>query len=310
MYAVLTPLAIRLYWLIAIALLLLLGTLFFPLWRKDRTAQFWLVGTILATIPLCAVFPGGRSLVLPSFGAMGFLAQLAKNAFERNDSATINTRRRFWIQATLLFVIAIRVVIGSATLVGNHRTFVFLQKGIDLLTNVEVVDPKPAHKTLVFVNPPSPVFVGYVISIRMIRHDPLPAHVRVLAPGLGTVAIHRTDKKTLVVRPDGGYMRPPSWHTEDLFSARAYIDPVNALRRFERLLLSHTSPFTLGEEIGLPDVTIRITELTEDARPAEVEFVFNVPLEDSSLIWLQWNMKEWKYEEFIPPEIGETIRIK
>ncbi len=309
-YAVLTPLAVRIYWYISVALLLLLGTLFSPFWRENRTAQFWLVGTILATIPLCAPFPGGRSLILPSFGAMGLLAQLAKNAAERDDPVKINISRRFWIQATLLFVIAIRIVIGSATLVGNHRTFAFLQKGIDLVADVDINDSELSQKTLIFMNPPSPVFAGYVIPIRTIRNDPVPAHVRVLSSGLDPVEIHRADKRTLVVRPRGGYMRQPNWQTEDLLSTRAYIDPVNALRRFERLLLTHTSPFTLGEEIKLTDVTIRITELTDDARPAEATFVFDVALEDPSLKWLQWNMKEWKYEEFIPPEIGETVQIK
>ena len=51
--------------------------------------------------------------------------------------------------------------------------------------------------------------------------------------------------------------------------------------------------------------TVEVIDVTEDGRPAEVSFQFNVDLEDPSLMWLQWN--DGVYVPFELPEVGETV---
>ncbi len=63
----------------------------------------------------------------------------------------------------------------------------------------------------------------------------------------------------------------------------------------------------LHETIDLTAVTIEITELTDDGRPAEATFRFRVPLEDPSLRWLF--VKDFRYVPFIVPCIGETVEV-
>ena len=53
-----------------------------------------------------------------------------------------------------------------------------------------------------------------------------------------------------------------------------------------------------GEQVALADATFTVTELTADARPAEVEVRFVEPLESPKLHWLQWGRQE--YVPFTP----------
>jgi hypothetical protein len=63
-----------------------------------------------------------------------------------------------------------------------------------------------------------------------------------------------------------------------------------------------------GQTVLLPDLEIKVLELTPDNRPATVSFKFKVPLEDSSLIWFQWDGEH--YQPFTPPLIGQTVRLE
>ena len=50
-------------------------------------------------------------------------------------------------------------------------------------------------------------------------------------------------------------------------------------------------------------MTIRVTELTLDRRPAEIVVHFSTKLEDPSILWLCWNRV--RYNPCKPPEIGK-----
>jgi hypothetical protein len=55
-------------------------------------------------------------------------------------------------------------------------------------------------------------------------------------------------------------------------------------------------------------MTVEVTALTDDNRPAEAAFRFSVPLEDASLHWLCYRGKA--FEPFTPPAVGETVEIR
>jgi hypothetical protein len=55
-------------------------------------------------------------------------------------------------------------------------------------------------------------------------------------------------------------------------------------------------------------MTVTITELTADGRPAEATFRFDVPLESPSLVWLCFRGN--RFERFTPPAVGQDVEIK
>ena len=63
----------------------------------------------------------------------------------------------------------------------------------------------------------------------------------------------------------------------------------------------------LHETIDLTAVTIEITALTADGRPAEATFRFRIPLEDPSFRRLF--VKDFRYLPFSVQGIGETVEV-
>ena len=62
-----------------------------------------------------------------------------------------------------------------------------------------------------------------------------------------------------------------------------------------------------GQRVELTGMMAEVVELTDDGRPAEVVFRFDVPLEDRSLLWLCF--RAGHFEPWTPTEIGQSISI-
>ena len=58
----------------------------------------------------------------------------------------------------------------------------------------------------------------------------------------------------------------------------------------------------------LSGMTVEITDLTADGRPAEAVFRFDQPLESPSLHWLCFRGNS--FEPFMPPPIGQETTIE
>jgi hypothetical protein len=140
-----------------------------------------------------------------------------------------------------------------------------------------------SRQTLVVVNAPDVTMSFYVIARKASRLETLPAYVRFLSMTDGELEIERENERTLTIRwPDGLHTRP--------------IDRFFRGKRF---------PYALGDSFRLTGFVARVTALTEDGRPAEARFEFDVPLEDPSLRWFSWKGKG--YTPFVPPSVGEQI---
>ena len=100
------------------------------------------------------------------------------------------------------------------------------------------------------------------------------------------MTISRLDERTLAIRP-----------------ARGYLDHV-----MDRLFRTERRALVLGEQVKLSGMTVEITDLTPDGRPAEAVFRFDEPLDSPSLRWLCFRGNS--FETFVPPPVGQEITIK
>lgn len=309
-YMVLTPFAIRVYWWFAVLMLALLGLLFYPFLKENRIARFWLTGTILAAVPLCAPFPGGRSLALASVGACGFLAQIVHLGIRGIMSAGWGSIRRNVAVITAAVLASIRLTTGTISLPHSGKAFDLMQQGIDMVSRIPVADADLIGRDVIFINPPCSLAITYAIPIRLIARRPVPERLRVLAPGLDPIELRRLDDRTLAVCPKYGYLSPPNWRTGSWNDPRGYVDPVSAFKVAERLLYDPEQLFLPGQTFKLTHVTIRIAQVTLDHRPLVADFTFDKPLEDPSYIFLRWNQSTWSYNPMPLPAIGERIVIE
>jgi hypothetical protein len=148
-----------------------------------------------------------------------------------------------------------------------------------------------------------------VPSLRASRGQPMPAHTRILAPGYYSVELTRIDERTVSVRPEYGYLVQPGaivWGDRDPFPLA---HPAYGYQHGDGFFRSDAFPMALGERVELTGMSAEVAAVADDGRPAEARVVFDVPLEDSSLVWLQWDWEQNAYKAFALPAVGETIHI-
>lgn len=262
------------------ALLFLSWLLFLlrPLMRRHRLLSFWLVGTVLATVPVCGVHPEDRMLTATSLGAAQLLAALLLSLLDA--SHPVRTRAALITGGVL---VAIHCVFAPMTLPLRSFDIYAMERMMTHSDKSIPGGPEAAEQTVVLVNPPVDVFAIYFPVYREKRHLPLPKHFRWLATGECDLSIERVDQHSLKLRPSLGYL---STATQLMF------------RRADRT-------FQAGQMLQLEGVEYIVSALTADGRPAELLVRFQEPLESASLRWLQWGKHD--YVPFTPPPVGKSI---
>lgn len=284
----LLPPEARFLWLFALVFVALVALLMVPLLRRDRTARFWALGMVLALLPICGTDPMDRLLFFVGLGAMGLLAQFFRHLAKSPKRPLLVWAWRGPALVLAAFFVLVHLVLAPLLL----PVRAFFQPMLIELSHAQVARDAPldsaiAEQDLVFVNPPSALFPMYLAFDRSMSNQPAPAHVRSLASGSVPLAVTRIDERTLQIRPEGGFITGPIEH--------AY--------------RSADEPMALGHKVELTGLTIEVTALTDDGRPAEVTFRFAVPLEDESLRWLEYDDEEG-YVPYRPPAVGETEQMQ
>jgi hypothetical protein len=249
--------------------------------RERRMARFWACGMLLSIIPVCATFPSNRLLLFVGLGGMGLLAMFLQAVFDRTAP-----RRSRWVRWPAYALVGIHLVIAP---VGLALTAAFPTGPKALNDRLYVrtpLDESVANQDVIVVNAPSTAHAMYMPVMRALDGKPVPRRMRVLAPAVPSVEVRRLDDRTLAIRPADGYIG---------FA-------------FDKLFRDERHPLNLGEQIQIAGMQVHITDLMEDGRPAEAQFRFDEPLEDSSFRWLQY--KNGEFVPFTPPAVGKRIVLK
>jgi len=281
------PRALLVLWSAAILFLLVVLIVLVPLMRRERTARFWAAGMILSVFPICAVFPCDRLLIFVGIGAMPLVAQLLAMVLSNTPFRLTGLLRRLPALAVALLLLLFHLIVAPLLLPlyagGPLMSDAFLNR----LEIKGPLDSAVTRQDLVVVNPPTAFFALASVLEWAAEEQPMPRHVRLLTSSLlGTVKVHRAGEKTLVVRPQYGYM---PWV-------------------LDRLFRNEKHPFVVGDTVELTGMTVEVTELIADGRPAEAVFTFSVPLEDRSLRWLGY--KDGRFVPFTPPPVGGTVILE
>lgn len=170
-------------WALCIGLLWAL----WPLLKQSRQARFWALGSLGATLPLCAAFPMDRLLLFPGVGAAALLA--------------------LWVQQGGR---GARLMLGL-TLLGA-LLFPLKVWGTNPLMRAATQAPLPPtqdpEQPLVFVN--GSVFgTFYQLLAPLAQGEPAPETVATLAPVWTSLVVHRPQQQVLEIHADGGWFELP-----------------------------------------------------------------------------------------------------
>ncbi len=262
----------------ALGMLALLAWLFWPLLRRDARARFFLIGALLAAVPACAVYVEDRVLTASSLGGAGLVAMYL-SSLTQDELA-----RPRWLAASAgLSLLAIHLVIAPLLLPPRILAIESMER---LLASESVPNgPAMRDKTVVLLNPPIDVFATYLPPSWLTRGSSLPRSFRWFASGETALHVERLDAYTLKFTPEQGFLETSS---QRMF------------RRAER-------PMTIGQRVVLSDVSVEVSALTADGRPAAATVRFKEPLDSDNFVWLLWDVKA--YRRVTLPAPGQSMDI-
>jgi hypothetical protein len=268
---------------LALAFCGILGLALWPLVKRSRPARFWAAGMLLSALPACAAFPMDRLMMFAGIGAYALLAQLLAAAFRGGEGRPAGRLRYAAFAALGGVLFGIHAVL-SPLVMPLRAAWPMGSRVLDEQLHVRTpMGESLTRQDLVLVNPPSMIHAAYVPMLREANGQPVPRHVRTLAPGIHRLTLHRPDPHTLTIRPDDGFLT----------------GPLDSLLRDER------NPMQVGQQVRLTGLTVTILSRTPDRRPSEVSFRFARPLEDRAYRWLHW--EDGQFVPLPPPPVGATV---
>jgi hypothetical protein len=244
-----------------------------PLLTGSRTGRMFGLGTLFAVVPVCATFPADRLLFFVGLGGMAIVAMLV-------------TTQVAWFRRPFIWgLVLIHVVLAPPLLFIRSETMGNVKKPLVRAAATLPRGKEVADKTVILVNAPSDPFGAYMLpELAADGVQGLP-RLRWLSAGTTPVQITRENPRTLLVSSEAGFME----HTS------------------EQMMRSLEWPLPPGATIELTGMTIEIVRSTPDGRPALVRVRFEKPLEDPSLIWMQWGSTG--YVPFTLPPIGGVANL-
>jgi len=285
-YVILRGAEALILWLRSLGMIVLVVLLLTPLLRRSATARFWAGGMMISLIPVCATAPSNRLLFFVGLGATALLAQFLGGLADRADWLPCARPWRWFSWGMAALFLIIHVVLAPIAL--PITTFIPSLLGEPARAAALSLpdDDAFADQVLVIVSCPDHLmFVTYMSPERMLEGLPIPRHVRALSATPVPIMLTRLDESSLRIRYEDG----------------PFIGPLGTLWR------GPDRPMHAGQVVELEGMTAEVMEITEVGEPREVLFRFGVPLEDTSLRWVQW--EGGVYVPFEPPAVGETVRL-
>ncbi|MBI2388542.1 MAG: hypothetical protein HYV09_02900 [Deltaproteobacteria bacterium] len=253
-----------------------------PLFRRDATTRFFVIGAALSALPACATFPSSRLLLLPSFGLLGAVAQLFAAWRDRAEWLPARQPRRaltigmaayegfgHLVLSPIVFILALNQMVLFEGVVERHA------RGLP-------DDPRLSSQRLLIVNAPDAAFASYITILREDRGQVVPAKLLVMGVGVRPLELVRLDDRTVTLASAAGLVGDST----------------------DRLTRGY-EPFIVGEVVKLSDLTVEIIEVNADGVPTVVCFSFARPLENEAFRWMQW--KDQTLAPFTPPKVGERV---
>lgn len=286
--------------------LAIIGLVLAPLVKRDPVARFWMVGMVLSLPPACAAYPSGRLLLFAGIGGMGLLAQFVAAVVENVDRPPGRLWRRLPTDALCVALVFIHLVMAPRGLVRAAGSFKGTGRELARAAASLPSDFAATFQTTVIVSTPAYAVFTYSSLMRFVQGDPLRGRTLVLGSANRPIEMRRQDERTLLLRPEHGFLGPPGPPEAPHQAVQLLFDERRMFLDVDRLYRDD-SPMTVGRQIGMFGVTADIAAITADGRPAEVAFRFAMNLDNPHLRWMKW--EDGVYVPFDPPAVGETTTL-
>ncbi len=273
---------------IGVVALIVLSILLHHAWpvlgERDRSALRWLIPAgVMSMLPVIAAFPMARLLLGPSIAGSAVIAVVLRHWWATSAKGRI---RVIGVVCAYIAFIHIVVAVIAWPLLSGIVTFIG-RWGERTYINAPIDDSRVAEQNLYLIAAKDPMTIMYPPIIRRLAGSPVPRSWHCLSGSMGDHVFTRTAADTFELESKDGAL------VQGVFA--------DILRDIA------ANPFAVGDTVKLLDATIDVLNIT-DGRPTKIRVRCNKPLDDPSIVFLQW--KDRSLQPFVLPPLGESREVK
>ncbi|MHC4105168.1 MAG: hypothetical protein ACYSR9_09520 [Planctomycetota bacterium] len=285
------------YLILGLVFLLILLAAMMPLLRRSRLARFFSLAIVFAVIPFCACIPFARNLLFASIAGFALISIFIADVFKRADyiPKAYAYKILIWAVAVILLIIHIPAALAGRV-VGQKMTLPSVMG-----PPRELVDNVRSDQELVILNSPCALVLTFLPFAQAYEGLEPTGGIKVLTPALRSLEVFRADERTLIIKSKGG----------DIFSCDD-VGPMHityCAKTFNDLFRNEKFSFQAGQVVILPRLTIEVLSINQNTMPTKVSFTFETPLEDKSLCFYKFSWRNFSYEKFTLPAVGESVEL-
>lgn len=244
-----------------------------------KTTLFWITAMVLSAIPVSSTVPFDRTLLLTGVAASALLAEFLVNSEIFARSADTKSKRSRLANAMFAMHLILAPILLPLTLYAAKL------QGEYVINEARSLPITQDKKDYVVISGAitSTQFVNFT---RSLYSDPLAGSIVLLANHLQPSTVKRLDASTLEVTQENGFI----FKTDNIY------------RDTKR------NPFSIGDQIELPHLLIRVTDVTPDGRPLTITVRSAVSWNSNQIqVLIQ---EAGKFNPFELPEAGNSISIE
>lgn len=269
--------------------LALVGGLLRAVWsslsKDERRHSLWLLaGALLSLVPVASTIQGDRLLLVPSIGGAAVLGVVLTHVW-RNRARSGGWRALTGVAGLLAVTHVLLAPVGWYIVTS---TLARMTASVDRVYGQLKKDLDPAvlpHQRVAVLTLPNPNLSLYTSVAWWARGNTLPRAWWTLSYAIDIHKLTRTGPNSLEM---------------ELTQERFFDTIYERVHRGERFMLKQ------GDEVKLDGMTAKVVEV--DARGIKrVSFTFDVPLEDPSLVLLQW--KDRGLRHVVLPPLNTPVAL-
>jgi len=283
----------------------LLALVTYPVLKTHRASAFWAIGLLGAVIPLVSGIPQNRNLGLVSLGVMGLAGQLFADVATARKTGPLTALQRILLRIATPLLLILYLIVSPVVVISNPASTRTMAEDQAQVADFGS-DPGLSQQHLYVINPPGTMIYIPGMFQRMFTGEPFPASINYLSSGFTPVHVERVEARTIVVTPEGGYTPLPGPIVDDKTGMVTHVHLENVYRALDENFYNPRNPMQVGQVVALSEVTVEVTEMTNDGRIAQAAFTFAHPLEDNRYGWLLWDEDTSTYERVQMPPAGES----
>jgi hypothetical protein len=276
--------------------------LIWPLLKKQRAMQFFLLGSVFSLIPGLTIALAPRVMILPFAGFAVVLAYImyfaAQQAFSGVKRVLAYTLCGYILFAHILLSAGLAglTVYNSLTSPTPDRPYGYVNLGVSDI----------AEKPVVVINAFRPFWLAFYAHYMASEGEALPASLRVITSAFYPMTVTRVSESELLLTADPAFQFDATSITD--LPGRATGHYAYLTQHLMGLIRGSRDAWHTGETFVLPEMTITVNSLFKGKPNSLTVQLTRADLADYR--WSYWNKKQQAYEGFILPAVGDSVAIE